>query len=393
MVQILQRSVLDMVTRAAILALLSVCSAETALHAQSSPHAQSAPHAQSPSHAQSPPHTQSPLPAHSPATEPADPFNFLGPTIQFSDDDRQKLDDREVVIRILPADGHELAAMAAATLDASPDAFVRSITNIVDLKKSPLTPQLGRFSPTPRLEDLRALTLEDVDAAEIRSCQPEHCGLKLEPGEIARLQRAMPAEGANASKGQLDQEFRRVLLERVEGYLRHGLRDDAKQFSTLIQDSPYVRAHAPALASYLERYPTAHLPGAESFIYWSKEMYAWKPMVTLTHVTVLRGRGADGLPEVLVASRDIFSTRYTSGSLTLTLLFRGAEARSHYLVYINRTWVDGVRALWRPLVEHRIKKQARAIFADVRARIERNAGATSGGRRGTAPQRPATLRK
>jgi hypothetical protein len=368
-----------MVTRAVILALFSLFSAATALYAQSALHAQS------------------------PANVPADPFTFLQPAIQFSDDDRHKLDDREVVIRILPADGHELAAMAAASLDASPDAFVRSIRNIVDLKKSPLIPQLGRFSPVPRLEDVRALTLEDVDVAEIRSCQPEHCGLKLQPDEIARLQRALPAErtgsslpaeGTGSSKAQLEQEFRRILLERAQGYLRHGHGDDASQFSTLIQHSPYMRAHVPALASYLERYPTAQLPGAESFLYWSKEVYAWKPMVTLTHMTVLRGRGADGLPEVLVASRDIFSTRYTSGSLTLTLLFRGAEAGSkHYLVYINRTWVDGVRALWRPLVEHRIKKQARAIFADVRTRIERNAGATSDGRRSATPQRSATLRK
>ena len=75
---------------------------------------------------------------------------------------------------------------------------------------------------------------------------------------------------------------------------------------------------------------------------------------------------------MIVVSRDIFSTRYTSGSFTLTLLFRdSAPSQQRYLVYINRTWVDGVRALWRPFVEHRIKGQARKVFTDVRERIER----------------------
>jgi hypothetical protein len=127
------------------------------------------------------------------------------------------------------------------------------------------------------------------------------------------------------------------------------------------------------LATYLERFPASRLPGAESFLYWSKELYAWKPMITLTHVTIVQSAGTNGTLEALVAARDIYSSRYTSGSLTLTLLFRAPDAPSrHYLVYINRTWVDGVRALWRPIVEHRIKKQARTIFADVRTRIERS---------------------
>jgi RNA polymerase-interacting CarD/CdnL/TRCF family regulator len=42
---------------------------------------------------------------------------------------------------------------------------------------------------------------------------------------------------------------------------------------------------------------------------------------------------------------------------------------------VNRTWVDGVRALWRPFVEHRLKSQARKIFEEVRQRLERGIAA------------------
>ena len=63
-------------------------------------------------------------------------------------------------------------------------------------------------------------------------------------------------------------------------------------------------------------------------------------MITATHVTILHGDG-ERQPELIVASRDILATRYTSGSFVLTLLFRDRSSSRRYLVYVNRTWVDG----------------------------------------------------
>jgi hypothetical protein len=37
---------------------------------------------------------------------------------------------------------------------------------------------------------------------------------------------------------------------------------------------------------------------------------------------------------------------------------------------MNRTWVDGLHALWRPFLDHRIRGQARRVFSAVRERIE-----------------------
>ena len=63
------------------------------------------------------------------------------------------------------------------------------------------------------------------------------------------------------------------------------------------------------VCGYLEQYPATRLSECESFLYWSKETYAWKPMITVTHVTILRGDGGRGAPEVVVTSRDVFATR------------------------------------------------------------------------------------
>lgn len=297
-----------------------------------------------------------------------DPFGFLHPTIQFSDDERQRLDGRAVVLRILPAGGRELAALAAGAVEVGPDALVESVKNIVDLKKGALVPQIGRFSSPPRLEDVQPLTLDDVDMEAIRRCRPDGCALKLTAEEIERLQRA----------SDINTEFRRVIVDRTAEYLRRGEDLTKEESAQLVRHSPYIQARMPELVSYLDRFPAERLAGSESFLYWSKETYAWKPMISVTHVTILRGSGG-AAPEVVIASRDVFATRYTSGSLVLTFLFHNPSTSRRYLVYINRTWVDAVRALWRPFVEHRIKSQARNVFNDARARIERYGRAARSG--------------
>ena len=229
-----------------------------------------------------------------------------------------------------------------------------------------------RTSP-PQLNDVRDLTLDPADVKAIRNCQPQRpddCDLKLEPDEITRLQAAAGPDPSNSAA--IEQEFRRILVDRAEQYGHRGDQEGQPQFTRLLQHSSYMK-RLPHLATYLEHYP-APAPGrSESFLYWSKETYAWKPMITITHVTILHGGEDQAAPEIVVANRDLFSTRYTSGSLVVTLLLRDPDVPSHrYLVYINRTWVDGLRALWRPFVEHRIKSEATKLFAGARERIDPN---------------------
>lgn len=308
--------------------------------------------------------------AASVAPQKTDPFDFLRPTIQFSADDKKALDERGIVLRMLPASGHELATMVATSLNIGPDVFVAKVRNIAALKRGPKVPQIEKFSASPTIEDLQHLTLDDSDLETIEHCRPNGCSLKLNSDEIERLHRARTPGAADPAEG-VQRAFRQIVLERAKSYLATGTQDSKDQFLTLMQHSPFV-LRAPQLVDYLEHYPSARLIGAESFLYWSKETYAWNPMISVTHVTILRSHGDGPLPEVLVISRDIFATRYTGGSLVLSALVRDPSLppAQRYLVYVNRTWVDGVRALWRPFVEYRVKSQAKKVFAGVRDRLE-----------------------
>lgn len=308
--------------------------------------------------------------AASAQTPKPDPFDFFRPTIQFTADDKRSLDDRNIVLKILPASGHELATMVATSVNIGPDAFIAKVRNMPGLKKGSKVPQIEKFSAPPTIDDLQHLTLDDSDLETIDRCRPNSCGLKLSAEEIDRLHRARTPGAADASE-RVQREFRQIVLERAKNYLATGTLEAPTQFQALMQHSPFI-LRDPQLVNYLEHYPSAQLTGAESFLYWSKETYAWSPMISVTHLTIVRSTGEGPFPEVLVISRDIFATRYTGGSLALAALVRDPSLppTQRYLVYVNRTWVDGVRALWRPFIEIRVKSQAKKVFAGVRDRLE-----------------------
>lgn len=61
-------------------------------------------------------------------------------------------------------------------------------------------------------------------------------------------------------------------------------------FSLVMHHSPFLAAHAPDLATYLERYPQAAAQRVESFAYWSLERLGGRPSLTATHVAIGRRR-------------------------------------------------------------------------------------------------------
>jgi hypothetical protein len=313
-----------------------------------------------------------------------DPFAILKPDVVIDAEERQALDGRKVVLKILPARQREVAVLAAGSVNATSAELSARVNDVVGLTRGPLIPQIGRFSNPPVLKDLDELTLDEVDLDAIKACRPGHCGLKLSDREIAEFHEAIRSADDASAASAIEHQFRYMMLSRVNAYLRQGLsgigpyttdHDEAgpgTAFATLVQHTPFLHLNAPELEAYLTRYPEAPLPGrTTSFLYWSKQKYTWKPIINVTQVTIVDSRRTDDLPELLIASNDVFATRYTSGALVLTFLLRGTDARTpHYLVYLNRTWVDGLQGWWRPFLDHRIKSQAVKVFATARERIE-----------------------
>jgi hypothetical protein len=252
------------------------------------------------------------------------------------------------------------------------------------MKESPAVLAVGRFSDPPRVEDLGRLTLDAEDMEDIRQCRPADCSVKLSAAEMAMLQREISGP-ASEWRPRLQQAFRRMVVDRVRAYQAGGLgalppyadRDPPRltrdAFAVLVDQSTSIRAGLPEIAAAVQG-PPRPLPGVESFYYWSKERFSGKPVVSATHVSIVRPT-APGSPAVVVVGKQLFATHYINASLSLTSLLRGAAGSPNYLVYLNRTEVDVIGGLFggiaRMLIQRRIGNEADELLGALRRRLER----------------------
>ena len=140
-----------------------------------------------------------------------------------------------------------------------------------------------------------------------------------------------------------------------------------------LMSSTFLPERAPQFADYLDRYPRTSMPDVESFVYWSKERLGRKPIVSATHVSMLRGTDA-AMPDALVASKEVFSTHYVTASLGVTAILRGNAGAHGYLAYLNRTEIDvlggRLSGLVRWFIERRLKPESAEVLKELRRRLE-----------------------
>jgi len=133
------------------------------------------------------------------------------------------------------------------------------------------------------------------------------CGVKLSDEDIAHLRQTAAAAGTNW-KPVVQEAFRGVVLARVQKYFMDGLPGlppyhDQKtpvsldaEFAAIVEESRFLVARQPDLTDYLTQYPRRASAGVESFFYWSKEALGGKPIITVTHVSIVRSADP-GVPE------------------------------------------------------------------------------------------------
>ena len=312
-----------------------------------------------------------------------DPFAFFRPSVAMTDDDRRQLDRGASIARILPGQDREVAVFAAVAVDIDGDRLVQWMRRIEELKKSSYVLAIGRFSDPPRIEDLAGLALDDEELSAARQCRPGDCALKLSEAEMRELRRA--ADEARAGwKPALQQAFRQMILRRVRTYLAQGQSalgpyEDGERpvfpgarLTALVGHATFLD-HLPSFATYLDEYPRLHMPSVESFLYWSKERLARRATIGVTHVSIVRST-APGAPDVLVAGKQIFTTRYVNASLGVTALIRGEPGHHAYLAYLNRSDVDVLGGTFggivRWFVQRRVKAEAADVLVGLKHRLE-----------------------
>jgi hypothetical protein len=299
---------------------------------------------------------------------------------------------RPVVKSLKSEDRREIAAAGAIKVAVPVEFLVDRFRDIVAFKKSPIVRQIGKFSDVPRLQELAGLTLESSDIDALRRCRVADCGINLSADDIRRIEAEIEWSGP-AARAQATRLFHHLLFDHVQSYRGAGAKSPleyrnekepvmlAEEFRSLVEHSGQLLTGVPEFRAHL--LSGQPLRDSENFIYWSKEQFGLKPVVSMTHVIIYRPGRADA-PDVVIASKQIYASRYLSGSLALTLgidTTTPGSAPSFYMAYGNRTRPRAYPPLVGGLVRRIAQSETRSGLDEnlrlIKERLERDYSALS----------------
>ena len=315
----------------------------------------------------------------------ADPVQLLSATGLVDARDWSRVAGGSALIAVLPASGRDLAVFGVTRSTAGGERLAARTRAVEQWYQGRYITAIGRFSSAPQLADVAGLRLDDQDLTDLRRCRPGACGLKLSAQEMHDIRAAASAAG-NAWKPAAQTAFRRIVVARARAYLDGGLAaaapyadrktpvSPAIEFNEIADRLDFEPLYGRRVLDYLRSYPHIAANDAESFLYWSQEtLGAGKPIVSITHVAILRNPPAEPTSAV-VAARQVFATHYLTGSLSLTLTTNGADGMPVYLVYLRRSRTDAFEGVFggfvRHVVEGRIRSEAPALLDGLRRKLE-----------------------
>lgn len=260
----------------------------------------------------------------------------------------------------------EIAVVGAVRVNAPKAVFLDRVRDIVRFKRDPNVLQIGRFSQTPSLDDVAALTV-DADDFNARDCRVGDCSVRLSAEAIRRLPRQVDLTAPDA-QARAAAWFKQVLVDDVAAYLSGGggrmlQYDDGPrpirpvdEFDGILRNAPSIGALIPNLPDHLTNYPSNHLTQPEDFLYWSKEKFGASPFITVTHVTII----CASTETCVMTTKDVYSSRYLDASLGLSIATDVAGApNAFYLVYGNRFRANALKGGWSAMRRSIVERRAR----------------------------------
>lgn len=324
------------------------------------------------------------LPAQTPVPQPQ---TFLRQQLAVTPYELGSLEKGQIIVKLpRTPETREVAAFAVMRLDVPSEFFLEKVRDIETFKKSDNVLQIGKFSNPPLLEDLAGLTLDPVDIEAIRRCRINSCDVKLPARFIDRFRKEVNWSAPDY-RDQVTTLARAMLLDYVRDYLKGGnaalgeYKDKsyplrlADEFRSLLLPAAYMYGYVPEFEKYLQEFPNARPADVEDFVYWSKEKFGLKPVISLTHITIYKQSRAGGT-DVLIASKGIYASHYFEASLGLTgfIHSQSSEPRRTYLIYINRSRADALRGFFaglkRSLIVGSLRDGAKKNMEMIKVKLE-----------------------
>lgn len=316
------------------------------------------------------------------ATFPGALETYLASSVRLTPAERQSLLTGAPVTKMLDADpAREVAIFGAVWIHASPEDYVRAVTDIERFEQGENFLVTKKITEPPTLEDFAALTLPDDDLNDLRSCKATDCAVKISEEGLARVRRevdwSQPTARASANRLMRQMAFEYLTAYRTGGNSELAVYRDqqhptfvAKEFETMVNGMPEFTIHLPAVRRYLLEYPAFELPNSTSFFYWQTVKFGLKPTTRINHVVI--ARGDEG---IAVVTKQLYATHYFWTALELrTLVPDPKRGSGFWFVNVNRSRSDGLSGFIGRLVRGKVRGEAesgmRAALTVTKKRLE-----------------------
>jgi hypothetical protein len=284
-------------------------------------------------------------PLRAQSSEPP-PRPFLRKVIQLDDQKLAAIDKGEIVTKQLPTtDKPEIAAFGVVKTAGTPDLLLRLAKDVRRFRQVPQIPEMGLFSSPPTLEDLKGLHHPPDDINALKRCKPGSCDVKL--GTLALEQMAKVDWKATDAEARATALLNQMIVDLVAAYEQGGTdamgtimdkkapKTRTEEYRTLLANSPYLPEYVKKFHDYLAAYPKGTLAGAEDVLYWTRDEFGLKPVVSLYHLTLYRP--ANG---ALIANKLLASTHFFNAALEITAGVPTPDGKGLYLMSLLRTRID-----------------------------------------------------
>lgn len=289
--------------------------------------------------------------AEAPVAEEAPPRPFLRKVIGLTDAQLAAIDKGEVVTKQLPSpDKPEIAAFGVVRITGTTATLRQKMRDFGSFRKVPQIPEIGHFSEPARVADLNGLTWPREDLDALRRCRAGKCDVKLGTASLERMRNEIDWNAPDAS-AKLTALIKDQMVDYVTAY-RQGGTDTmaatvdktqpkvlAEEFRTLLRNSPYLPEYVPAFHQYLEAYPKGTLADTTDTLFWTRDEFGLKPVVSIYHATVheVDRQGHKGL---LVAIKMLYASHFFNAGLELMAAAPTPDGSGFYLLDLYRTRID-----------------------------------------------------
>jgi hypothetical protein len=315
----------------------------------------------------------------------ANPQKYVRAQLQLSDDEFSALHSGRPMVKTLSSTTtREMITVGGIRIEGlGMTGFVDQFQTLEGFRTSQFVKQIRKFSQEPDVRDLDVLLLDAEDIEAFRKCRVGACDVQLSADDIRRFNTQVDWRSPNATV-QATTLYKTILFTHLSAYRAGGVtrlvhyndrevpKSLAEETTALLAARPSLLDETAAFQYHLRDYPASPSGNVQDFFYWSKEVFGFKPVIGLNHVSI----HTDGGGGALIATTQIYASHYMDGSVAVNALIpdsRGPRS-GFYWLYMNRSRIGRLGGLLgtlsRPIVQRRARAGLTKSLVQTKQRLE-----------------------